>query len=104
MALLASLSSSFDQNNQIWHETQYFTDNITENGTYYYVVVAYHGEIYSSISNCESVEVIPEREKIKISGFNILTFGLVISGTASIIIVSIRKRRNSRNNSYVNIS
>ncbi len=87
--------SSFDQYNQTWHETQYYTDNITENGTYYYVVVAYNGEIYSSISNCESVEVIPEREKIKISGFNILTFGLVISGTASIIIVSIRKRRNS---------
>ena len=32
----------------------------------------------------------------KIPGFNILTFGLVISCTASIIIVSIRKRRNSR--------
>ena len=96
--------SSFDQNNQTWHETQYYTDNITENGTYYYVIVAYNGEIYSSISNCESVEVIPEREKIKISGFNILTFSLVFSCTASIIIVSIRERRNSRNTAYINTS
>ena len=98
---LTPIGSSYDSYNQTWHETQYYVDNITESGTYYYVVVAYNREIYSPISNCESVEVILERERIKISGFNILTFGLIISCMVSIIIVSIRKQRNFRNTSYL---
>ncbi len=91
---LTPIDSVFDQYNQSWYDTFDYIDNITESGTYYYVVVADNGDIYSAISNCESVEVFGEG--IKIPGFNILTFGLVISCTASIIIVSIRKRRNSR--------
>ncbi len=94
---LTPIGSAFDPYNQTWLATQSYVDNITESGTYYYVVVAYNGEIYSSISNCESVVVELEGENGGIPGFNILIFGLVISCTASLIIVSILNRRNSRN-------
>jgi len=92
---LTPIRSVFDLHTQSWYETFSYVDNITESGIYYYVVVAYNGDIYSSISNCESVEV--DLGGDRISGYNILTFGLVFSCTASVIIVSIRKRRNSRN-------
>ncbi len=100
---LTPIASSYHPYNQSWHERQYFSENISERGTYYYVVVAYNGEDYSSISNCESVAY-PEREKIKVPGFDILTFILVFSSTVSIIIVSIRNKRNSKKISYLNTS
>ena len=93
---LTPIGSTFDAYHQGWFDTFTYVDNINKSETYYYVIVAYNGEIYSSISNCESVAV---EMHIVISGFNILTFGLVISCTASVIIVSIRKRRNSLNTS-----
>ncbi|MFX1295498.1 MAG: FG-GAP-like repeat-containing protein [Promethearchaeota archaeon] len=66
-----------------------YTDNISNNGIYYYAIIAGNIWANSSISNCESVTVDIPPEKKPISGFEVL---FVVISLIAIIVIYLRKK------------